>query len=297
MKAYNAFDCSVINSHLRGKNLLMKKLFYLLLVALCVGFSPKYSGSSWNEINNKGNGTLSVVYYPQAGLIELENGKMTGLCADILNEFAQFVQFKYNKKIEVQYVGSEPVFNDFLKACQSTPNVLFVTNITVTEERKKLMKFTPAFLSNEETLITHKDAPAIDKLENISKVLNGYSAKVITGSVHVKYMEQVKNNNMPSLNIGYGTSGPEILKEISTNPKLFTILDFTEYVDATRSHIPVKKQNVKIGAPQEFAFAMSKQSDWDKVWSEFLTPEFRKSEKYRKMVAKNLGQTYLSLLK
>ena len=115
--------------------------------------------------------------------------------------------------------------------------------------------------------------------------------------MHVKYMEQLKANHMSSLNISYGPSGPEILKEISTNPKLFTILDFTEYVDATRSHIPVKKQNVKIGAPQEFAFAMSKQSDWDKVWSEFLTPEFRKSEKYRKMVAKNLGQTYLSLLK
>src|SRR5437879_3678822 len=214
----------------------MKKLFYLLLVALCVGFSPKYSGNSWNEINSKGNGTLSVVYYPQAGLIESENGKMTGLCADILNEFAQFVQYKYSKKIEVQYVGSEPVFNDFLKACQSTPNVLFVTNITVTEERKKLMKFTPTFLSNEETLITHKDAPVIDKLENISKALNGYSAKVITGSVHVKYMEQVKTNNMPSLNIGYGTSEPEILKDASINPKLVTMLAFTDYSHTTISN-------------------------------------------------------------
>jgi putative glutamine transport system substrate-binding protein len=275
----------------------MKKLFYLSLVALCVGFSPKYTGSSWNEVTSKGNGTLSIVYYPQAGMIESENGKVTGLCADILTEFAQFAQTKYSKKVEIQYVGSEPVFNDFLKACQSTPNVLFVTNITVTEERKKLMKFTPAFLSNEETLITHKDAPTVDKLESISKALNGYSAKVITGSVHVKYMEQVKSNNMSGLNISYGPSGPEILKEIASNPKLFTILDFTEYVEATRNHLPVKKQNVKIGTPQEFAFAMSKQSDWDKVWSEFLTPEFRKSEKYRKMVAKNLGATYLSLLK
>jgi hypothetical protein len=110
-------------------------------------------------------------------------------------------------------------------------------------------------------------------------------------------MEQVKNNNMSALNIAYGPSGPEILKEIASNPKMFTILDFTEYVEATRNHLPVKKQNIKIGTPQEFAFAMSKQSDWDKVWSEFLTPEFRKSEKYRKMVAKNLGATYLSLLK
>jgi hypothetical protein len=275
----------------------MKKIVILVLFISNIAFAQKYTGDSWATVNTKGSGTLAVVYYPQAGLIEDEGGKEKGLCADILIEFAQFVETKYNKKVQVQYVGSEPVFSDFLKASQSTPNVLFVTNITVTEERKKLMKFTPPFLSNEETLITHKDAPAVDKLENISKILNGYSAKVITGSVHVKYMEQLKSNHMPSLNISYGPSGPEILKEIGTNPKLFTILDFTEYVDATRSHLPVKKQNVKIGAPQEIAFGMAKQTDWDKVWSEFLTPEFRKSEKYRKMVAKNLGQTYLSLLK
>ncbi|MBI1767843.1 MAG: transporter substrate-binding domain-containing protein [Bacteroidetes bacterium] len=274
----------------------MKKLIFLFLVVSNLAYAQKYSGDSWATVNNKGNGTLSVVYYPSAGIIEEENGKMKGLCVDILNEFVAFAQSK-GKKISVQYVGAEPVFSEFLKACQSTPNVLFVSNITVTEERKKLLKFTPACLSNEETLITHKDAPAIDKLQNISTALNGYSAKVITGSVHVKYMEQLKTENMPSLAISYGTSGPEILKEISSNPKLFTILDFTEYVDATRSHIPVKKQNVKIGAAQEFAFGMAKQTDWDKIWAEFLTPEFRKSEKYRKIVAKNLGQVYLSILK
>jgi len=275
----------------------MKKVFILLVFVTHFCFSQKYTGDSWATVNEKGSGTLAVVYYPQAGLIEEDKGKVSGLCADILNEFVKFVDKKYNKKVEVQYVGAEPVFNDFLKVCQSTPNILGVTNLTITEERKKIIKFTPAFLSNDETLITHKDAPALDKLENISKTYDGYSAKVIKGSVHVKYMEQIKKDDMHKLKIEYGTSGPEILKEIESNPKLFTILDFTEYVEAMRNHLPVKKQNVKIGAPQEFAFAMAKQTDWDKIWSEFLTPEFRKSDKYRKLVAKNLGQAYLGVLK
>ncbi|GHM99638.1 hypothetical protein WSM22_11280 [Cytophagales bacterium WSM2-2] len=275
----------------------MKRILVFILFLSNVAFAQKYTGDSWATINSKGSGTLSVVYYPSAGIIESENGKMNGLCVDMLNDFAAFVQTKYGKKITVDYVGAEPAFSEFMKLCQATPNVLFVTNITVNEERKKVIKFTPPCLNNEETLITHKDAPTIDKLQNMGTLLNGYSAKVITGSVHVKYMEQLKSENMPSLNIGYGASGPEILKEISNNPKLFTILDFTEYVDATRTHIPVKKQNVKIGGQQDFAFGMAKQSDWDKIWAEYLTPEFRKSEKYRRMVAKNLGQVYLSILK
>ncbi len=275
----------------------MKKIIFFLIGIVNVGFAQKYTGDSWATVNSKGSGTLGVVYYPQPGLIYEEGGKMKGVCAELLNEFAAFVQIKYGKKVTVQYLGVENVFNDFMKVCQTTPNILGVTNVTVTDERKKLMKFTPAFLTNQETLITHKDAPAVDNIKNISTTLNGYTAKVISGSVHVKYMEQLKRENFPALAIAQGPSGSEILKDIGSNPKLFTILDFTEYVDATRKQLPIKRQNVTIGTPQDLAFAMAKQTDWDKIWEEFLTPEFRKSEKYRKLIATNLGGAYLSVLK
>jgi len=275
----------------------MKKWLFLFVLISQTVLAQKYSGDSWADVERKGSGTLGVVYYPQAGLIYEENGKMKGVCAELLTEFATFVQTKYQKNVTVKYLGAETVFNDFLNVCQNTPNILGVTNVTITDERKRILKFTPAFLTNQETLITHKDAPTVDNLKSISKVLGGYSAKVISGSVHVKYMEQLKKTDFPSLAIAYGPSGPEILKEIASNPKLFTILDFTEYVDATRRQVPIKRQNVAIGAPQDLAFAMARQNDWDKIWQAFLTPEFRKSEKYRKIIAANLGGAYLSVLK
>src|SRR5579871_6164270 len=157
----------------------MKKILPLILLVSTFATAQKYSGDSWATVNAQGTGTLGVVYYPQAGLIYEDGGKMKGVCAELLTEFTAFVQTKHNKKVTVQYLGAENVFNDFLKVCQSTPNILGVTNVTVTDERKKLMKFTPAFLTNQETLITHKDAPAVDNVKNISKTLNGYSAKVI----------------------------------------------------------------------------------------------------------------------
>ncbi len=275
----------------------MKKLLLVFLVVTNFVFAQKYKGDSWATVNSKGSGTLGVVYYPQPGLIYEESGKMKGVCTEILNDFAAFVQTKYGKKVTIQYLGAENDYRDFLKVCQTTPDILGVTNVTITDERKKILKFTPAFLSNEETLITHKDAPTVESLQKISTALKGYTAKMVVSSVHIKYIEQIKKNYMPSLEYSTGPSGSEILKEISTNPKLFTILDFTEYVDATRKQLPIKRQNVKIGELQELAFAMSKQTDWDKIWAEFLTPEYRKSEKYRKVIATNLGGAYLSLLK
>lgn len=276
----------------------MRKLFWILcLLGTSTVFAQKYTGDSWSKVKSAGSGTLTVFYYEQPGLIYEEGGKVKGLCADLLGEFANFVQTKYNKKVTINYAGKEPVFTDFLAQAQASKFGLGVTNVTITEERKKLMKFTPYFLTNPIVLLTHKDAPTINGMSEIKEKLAGYSAEIIGGSTHVKHIDKIKKEQLPALKINYGSSGSEILKKVSANPKLFTILDFTEYIDATRKNLPVKKQNIDFGAAEELAFVMAKDSDWDEVWKEFLTPDYRKTVKYRKMIADNLGASFLSIVK
>jgi hypothetical protein len=64
-----------------------------------------------------------------------------------------------------------------------------------------------------------------------------------------------------------------------------------------KKRLPVKKHDVDFGAPEELGFIMSKQSDWDEVWKEFLTPEYRKSVRYKEIIAENLGSSFLSLVR
>ncbi|MFM9839265.1 MAG: transporter substrate-binding domain-containing protein [Cyclobacteriaceae bacterium] len=273
-----------------------KILFISVLIVLTSQLCAQKIGDSWAKVKSEG-GSLSVVYYEQAGLIEEVNGKPEGLCVEILEDFVAFVQKKYSKKITLQYVGKEPVFTNFLATTQKGVNILGVTNVTITDERKKILKFTPPFISNPVVLLTHKDAPAVTSMAELSKKLDGYSAEIIGGSTHVKYINKVKKENWPALSIAFGPSGQEILKKITSTSKLFTILDFTEFVDANRRRLPVKKQNVDFGDPEQLAFVMSKQSDWDEVWKEFLTDEYRKSPQYRKNVSDHLGMAFLSILK
>jgi ABC-type amino acid transport substrate-binding protein len=278
----------------------MKKkiLFLSTLILLTQQLSAQKisAGDSWGKVKSSG-GALSVVYYEQAGLIQDSDGKPTGLCVDVLEDFVAFIQTKYGKKITINYLGKEPVFANFLAAAQNNVNVLGVTNVTVTEERKKFLKFTPPFMSNSVVMVTHKDAPNITDLSQIKKSFAGYSAEIIGGSTHIKHATKIKNDYWPDLSISSGISGPEIFKKMSVNPKLFTILDFTEFVDANRKKLPLKKQAIEFGKPEELAFVMAKQSDWDAVWKEFLTEEYRKSAKYRKNIADNLGSAFLSVLK
>ena len=276
------------------------KNIWIVVFALCSlqAKAQKYTGDSWAKVKSAG-GTLTVIYYEQPGLIYKDEatGKMKGVCADILEDFTKYVKDKYGKTLTVNYAAKEQIFPNFLSTTQNTPNIMGITNVTVTEERKKILKFTPPFLSNPVVLLTHKDAPAISSFAEISKKLEGYTAEIIGGSTHVKLINKIKKENWPNLSIAYGPSGQEILKKFVANPKLFTIVDFTEFVDANRKRLPVKKQKVEFGDPEQLAFAMSKGNDWDEPWKEFMTDEYRKSPQFSKYVSDNLGMAFLSVLK
>ena len=277
----------------------MKNILFfagVLFATACLG--QKYTGDSWSKVKANG-GILTVIYYEQPGLIykDVSSGKMKGVCADILDDFAKYVQTKYGKKVEIKYAGQEQIFTTFLSITQSTPNILGVTNVTITEERKKILKFTPSFMNNPLVMLTHSDAPNINSLDEIGTIMKDYSAKVITGSTHVKIVEKIKKEHALGLKVSFANSGTEVLKELSSGSKYFTILELTEYIDATRRQLPVKRQNINLGGAEELAFIMAKQSDWDQPWNEFMTLDYRKSVRYRKIIVENLGANFLALLK
>jgi ABC-type amino acid transport substrate-binding protein len=276
----------------------MKNLIPAFLLLISITAFSQSKGDSWAKVKSGGSGTLAILYYEQPGLIyKAPDGKIKGVCVDIIVDFQKFVESKYGKKITIQYVGEETDFPKFLTTIQQTNNLLGVTNTSITEERKKIMKFTPTFMSNQVILLTNKNAPSIKSLSEIPVAFKGFTAQVITGSTHVPQIERIKREFYPDLVVEYVTSGDAIIKNLSTNQKLFSVIDFTEYIGVIRKKIPVKKQDIELGSSEPLGFIMSKQSDWDGPWKEFLTEDYRKSVRYKEIIAENLGSSFLSLVR
>ena len=82
-----------------------KHVLLSILVGLAYQLSAQKTGDSWATVKANGSGSLAIVYYEQAGLIQDVNGKPEGLWVEILKDFVDFVQAKHNKKISLQYVG------------------------------------------------------------------------------------------------------------------------------------------------------------------------------------------------
>ena len=273
-------------------------LVFALAFTSHVALSQKYQGDSWATVKSNGSGILTVVYSEQFGLVSKDkDGKVKGVCVDILSDFAKYIKEKHGKQLTIKYAGDIPVFSEFLSTAQSTPNILGVTNTTITEERKKILKFSPPYMSNRQVMLTNNKAPSLTSLKELPTKFPDFSAQVIAGSTHVQYIEKVKAEYMPSLKVSQEVSGPTIINNLISNPKLFTIIDFTEFVEVVHRKLPIKRQMVDVGIVEELGFIMAKQSDWDIPFKEFLTTEYRNSVGYRKIISENLGATFMSLVK
>lgn len=278
----------------------MRNFLILLLFIASSSFGQKYSGSSWAKVKANKSGTLSCVFYKTPKLVYKDetDGQIKGVCVDILDDFKDFVKDRYNTDLTINFVGEETSFTEFMKQATGTNNVLGVANVSITEERKKNMKFTPAYLSNLMIMMTHKDAPTINSIEELSSKLNGYTGMVIKGTTHVEYIQGLKSQYYPDLNISYQPSGGTIIDAIAKDKNVFAILEFTEYFDAIKNKKPVKRQDVYLNSDkEELACVMSKGSDWDGVWKEFLTEDYKNSMRYKEIIANNLGTAFLRLIR
>lgn len=279
-------------------NLKKTVLFVAFSAISLIALPQKYKGQNWADIQPGSSGKLTVVYIEQYGLIYKDkSGQMKGVCVDILSDFAKYAKDKYGKTVTVHYAGEEPDFATFLTISKDTPGVLGVTNTTITEERKKIFKFSPPFMMNRLVLLSHNSAPSVSSLNELPVKLTGFSAQAIGGSLHVDYIKKIKADYMPTLNITYATTGREIIKNLATNKKVFTVIDLTEFIESVHNKLPVKNHPVNVGIVEELGFIMSRQSDWDVLFKEFLTPEYRNSSRYRQIITENLSPTFLALVR
>jgi membrane-bound lytic murein transglycosylase MltF len=275
----------------------MRKYLLILLLFPCSSvLSQKMNdGDSWKAVQQKGEGTLAVVYYECPRLIEESNGTVKGVCVDILNDFTQFVKTKYNKTIKINYIAKEIEFSQYLNRVKSANNVIGVSNTSISEERKAEMKFSPYYLKTPLIVLTHKDAPNFKTLNELIQA--GLTGQVEKETAYALYMQKLKKGSYPGLSIQYMPTTTAVVQELSKANKYFSVMDFTEYLGEIKTNPSIKRQPINLGSTDHLGFTMSKRSDWDVVFNEFLNDGYRESASYKKSITANLGSNFMTMVK
>lgn len=278
----------------------MKTIFSSALMLITVSvLAQNYSGDSWSNVKASKAGTISLAYVETPSFVYKDKaGNLTGICVDIMNDFKEWVNTTKGVNLTTKFVGDGTSFKGMLeKTKTATGGVFGMGNITITEERKKEVKFSPSIITNNAILITQPSVPTLAKLEDISKTFADFTAYTAKGTLNEKRINDLKKY-YPGLKIQTTTTSQECLEKVFEDPKGFAYLDLAFYIEAVQLKKPVKRHPVGDKSAEQFGIAMPLNSDWAPVMEEFFKANggYTNSKEYKQILIKHLGESGVKLL-
>jgi ABC-type amino acid transport substrate-binding protein len=272
-------------------------MFLTMILSLSPAVAQQLKGDSWAMAQKNGKGTITVTYYETAGLVVKNgSGQLDGMCVELLQQFVDYVQKTKKVALKVQYAGNGENFKSFYNNVKAGSGGVFgMGNVTVTEERKKEIKFSVPFMTNIAVFMTHEQVPSFAKLAEMPGALNGKTAYIPKGTTHEKRMLELKAKYFPGMKVVYTTSSTESMEKMLQDKNGFCYQDLALYLEAMKRNNTIKRHPVADRSGEKFGFIMPLNSDWAPVFDEFLT-NLKKDAKYKQIIAKHLGSSAAKML-
>jgi len=274
-------------------NTVFKYLGFLFLIISITACSQKLEGDTFERSLESGAANLKIVYVPAPGFAYLdENGELTGVSIDIMEEFAEFVHYSQGVQINYEFIP-ETSFSDFYSTVKNARGGVFgLGNVTITEQRRLEIGFSPPYMTNIAVLISHEDVPTLRELNTISNDFAGLTALAIEGTLHETRIKNLRDMYWQDMEISYANSNSEILRHVAEYGNYFAYIDIYNYWRALESGEPLKQHPMADLASERFGIIMPLNSDWDAIVTSFFDQGqgFRTSRTYRSILEKHLGE-------
>ena len=239
----------------------------LIFILICSSLPAKenefghnlISMGKWQQISERG--MLRVLVSPSRTNFFIANQQLHGFEFEMLELFKKHIR-KTQPKFRINYI---PVPHD-----QLIPRLLTghgdiaVSLLTITPERKRLVDFSQAYLTNvKEVLVVNKNAPEI-------KSINALSTKTVLvtgGSPYIKSLIKINQSlaqqKLPPINIQTlnGGSSEDVLELVNLKVYDYCVVDDTlaKLWDNNLMHININ-QHVTIARGKQYAWALRKNS-------------------------------------
>lgn len=283
----------------------MKNLIFPFLLLFSFysvnSYGQQLRGDSWQSVQAKGSGEVTVTYTYSGNFINTNNGQLDGLCIQIWKDFVQFVEDKHGVDLKVNFykAKNQNDFSGFYNRVKNGDKGVFgLADVTITDARKQEVKFSPSFFSNVSILLTNKSVADLSSFSNISKDFAGKTIIIQKGTTHEQRAKALKASSFPSLKIETANSFEACYRKINKDSNYFTYLDFSSYLSAIEDVKNIKRHSEGDKTGENFGFIMPQNSDWRPVFVEYFNQNggFTKSNQYKKMVANTLGTHVVSML-
>ncbi|AXJ00989.1 putative glutamine transport system substrate-binding protein [Cyclonatronum proteinivorum] len=274
------------------KEILLATLFLVVLFTAC-SEAPRFEGDSFEQVKQRGYGTLTVVYVPAEGFAYIdERGNLTGVTIDIMEEFREFLDVSMGLDITYNFVPVDSFQEFYGDVVQSKGGVFGLGNVTITEARKSELRFSPPYLTNIAVLITNDAIDELGEMSELSQHFAGMNGLAFEGTLHQERIERLISNYIPEASMEFARSNAEILEQLSEREDLFAYIDIYNFWRAAERGKPLRQHTAGDLASERFGIIMPLNSDWQPVISDFFERGvgFRTSNVYRGILERHLGE-------
>ncbi len=274
--------------------------FILFSVTLFGVNAQGFSGDTWASALKNKRATVILTNADLTKFSETVDGMGAGICFEIMDDFATYIQSKYGVRITYEYkpVANTANFQSFLDAVKASKGGVFgLGDITITNERKRTFEFAPPYFDNVAILVTDRSVPDLASLSDIPTTFNGMKAVSQRGTTHDRILKEMRGK-YGNFEIVYAESSAEKTQKVLSSPTYFSYIDFPNYLDLFSSRIAIKRHSVGDRNEESYGFIMPKGSDWGPLITEFFQADggYVNSDDYREILNKNLGPKVVKLI-
>lgn len=237
-------------------------------------FNPgNIDGDSWAKVLEQKKGTISVLWNEIDPFIYRTNrGKsMEGVEYEIMESFAAYIRKRYNVTLAVNWVDANNFENIYPFIAKTNRKGIFGWSyFSITNERKKEVQFTPAYMPDVNIIVTNIQQPLYASPQDFITHLAGQQAFTTISTTMEKDVQDLKNTYYSALPIHYVGNDYEVMQRVSETPRAFGYVPLSIYVKALEKGFKVKRQLVLSARREGFAGIYPINSDWAAPVNEYF---------------------------
>ncbi len=248
-------------------------------------------GDTWAVSQVQGEGFVRVLYVHADGWAYTDmHGDTTGVSVEIMRDFASWVHQEHGVNLDVVLVEVTD-WTEFYERIRDGGDGLFgLGNVTITDERREEVAFSPPYLENVAVLITHEDIDELESVDELSEAFADLQPLAFRGTLHQDRLESIMEDHDLDVELAESGSNTEIINRVSEGG-YFAYVDAYNYWQARQQGAPIRHHQVMDEAGEEFGIIMPLDSDWQAPLEEFFEygDGYLNSPRYHELIEQHLG--------
>lgn len=254
-------------------------------------------GTTFARAQQERSAELSVIYVPAPGFAyEDEDGALTGVAVELMRDFTQWFERYHGISVSLNFIADEDWSNMYARVSDAHGGVFGLGNVTITEERRADLKFSPAYLYNVAVLITPEDVSEIAEIEDFSEKAQSLQPLAFAGTLHEVRIRKLRDQYQPDRQIARVNTNQAVIDGVANGH--YSYVDAYNYYRAREQGTAITHHPEFNLDGEQFGIIMPHSNDWATLMTAFFAAEggYLSTERYADLLTKHLGEGVADIL-